>query len=177
MISLFAMLWVSAIFFGIVGMMRGWTKEIVSTAGIMLATFVVFQSDALLRGLLLSRISRDQAFIVQMAIFAAIIYLAYRSRTLVEERVQARPSRLQNAVLGALIGALNGYLMWGAVWYFLDVNEYPLAPLVIAPQPGSVTDQLLNAIPLVLLGGGAGGGGELFIITLVFLFLIVLFII
>jgi len=177
MISLFAMLWVSAIFFGIIGVMRGWSKEIIATAGIVLATFVLFQSDSLLRGLFLSRISRDQAFLVQMGIFAAIIYLAYRSRTVAEDRTQARPSRLQNAVLGAVFGAVNGYLMWGAIWYFLDVNEYPLAPLVIAPQPGSVTDQLLNAIPLLLLGGGAGGGGELFIITLIFLFLLVLFLV
>jgi hypothetical protein len=173
---MYSMLWLSAIFFGIIGALRGWNREIVATAGIVLATFVLFQFDSLLRNALLLTIASDQAFIIQIVIFAIIIYFAYQSRTVVEDRTPDNRSRAQYYALGALVGAFNGYLMWSAVWYLLDINQYPLYPLVIAPAPGSVTEQYLNAIPLVALGGLAGGS-DLLIIVVIIMFLIVIFMI
>ncbi len=64
MIELSALLWVMAIFFAIIGFLRGWTKEIVSTAGIILGLFALFQFDTLIRGTLLANVGRDQVFIV-----------------------------------------------------------------------------------------------------------------
>lgn len=177
MVQLYSMLWIMAAFFAVIGAIRGWSKEIVSTAGIILAMFALFQFDPLLRGVFLASVPRDQAFFVQIGLFAAIIYFAYQSRTIVNRRGPDNPNRAQNAVLGGVLGALNGYLIWGAVWYFLDINEYPLSPLVIAPAPGSVSEATLNTIPLVLLGGGAASNGELLTIIVIVLFLVVLFLI
>ena len=177
MVQLYSMLWIMAAFFAVIGAIRGWNKEMVSTAGIILALFALFQFDPLLRGVILASVPRDQAFFVQIGLFAAIIYFAYQSRTIVNRAGPSNPNRTQNAVLGAVLGALNGYLIWGAVWYFMDINEYPLAPLVIAPAPGSVSEATLNTIPLVLLGGGAASNGDLLTIIVIVLFLIVLFMI
>ncbi|MBC6936621.1 MAG: hypothetical protein DWB42_12365 [Chloroflexi bacterium] len=177
MVQLYTMLWISAIFFGIIGAMRGWNREIVSTAGIILALFTLFQLDPLLRGVFLASVPREQTFFVQVGLFAAIIYFAYQSRTIVDRSGPDNPNRTQNMVLGVVLGALNGYLIWGAIWYFLDINEYPFSPLVTAPPAGSVSEQALNAIPLVLLGGGAAASGELLTIVVIVLFLLVLFII
>ncbi len=33
--------------------------------------------------------------------------------------------RLQDSLLGLFLGALNGYLVWGTFWYFLDQARYP----------------------------------------------------
>jgi hypothetical protein len=60
------------------------------------------------------------------------------------------------------------------LWYFLDINEYPLAPLVIAPAPGSPSDQARDLIPLVILGGGTNGTGDFLAIAVVVLILIVM---
>lgn len=176
-VQLYTMLWICAIFFGIIGAMRGWNREIISTAGIILALFTLFQLDPLLRGVFLASVPREQTFFVQVGLFAAIIYFAYQSRTIVDRGGPDNPNRTQNMVLGVVLGALNGYLIWGAIWYFLDINEYPFSPLVTAPPPGSVSEQALNAIPLVLLGGGAAASGELLTIVVIVLFLLVLFII
>jgi hypothetical protein len=174
------MLWVMAIFFGVIGVIRGLRKEIVSFGGIVLATFALFQFDVLLRGVFLASIPRDQAFFVQAGLFLVVVYFAYQTRTFGGGPYEGgsgvpRANRFQDALLGALLGALNGYLIWGALWYFLDINDYPFAPLITAPAANSVSAQALNAIPLVLIGNAAGGGGgQVLTVIVVILFVVVL---
>jgi hypothetical protein len=169
-----------AIFFAIIGFLRGWNKEIVATAGIVLGLFALFQFDTILRGTLLANVSRDQVFFVQTGIFVAIVFFAYQTRSIMGEDIaRAREGRdnLQESVLGALLGALNGYLIWGSIWYFMDINEYPLAPYVIAPAPGSPSATTQQILPLVLLGGGPGGNGDLLAVAVIILFVFVLILI
>ena len=75
-----------------------------------------------------------------------------------------------------MLGALNGYLIWGTVWYFLDINDYPLSPLIIAPDPGSISAQNIGALPLALIGGAAGGSTEILTIVVILIFLSVMFV-
>lgn len=179
MIQLYSMLWITAAFFGVIGIIRGLRKELISLAGIILALFALFQFDALLRGIFLASVPRDQTFFVQVVIFGVIVYLAYQTRmfTRPTDEKGPRDSRVQDAILGGLLGALNGYLIWGAVWYFLDINDYPFAGIITAPGPTSISAQNINAIPLVLLGGAAGGSPEVLTIVVIILFVAVLFMI
>jgi hypothetical protein len=178
MIQMSTMLWIMAIFFAIIGFLRGWTKELISTAGIILGLFALFQFDTLLRGTLLANVPRDQTFFVQSGIFIVIVYFAYQTRGFIgggeARRAQQGRDSVQESLLGGLVGFLNGYLIWGSLWYFLDINEYPLAPSIIAPAPGSLSDQARGLLPLVILGGGVGGNGDLLAIAVIVLFLIVL---
>jgi len=180
MIQLSAMLWTLAIFFAIIGFLRGWNKELVSLAGIILGLFALFQFDSIIRGTLLVNVSRDQVFLVQAGIFIAIVFFAYQTRTVFGNNAGARGAAregrdsLQESILGGLLGFLNGYLIWGSLWYFMDINEYPLAPNIIAPSPGSPSDQARALLPLVLLGGGPAGNGDLLAIAVIILFIIVL---
>ena len=178
MVSLYSMLWVSAVFFGVIGVIRGLRKEIVSLGGVILATFALYQFDVLLRGIFLASVPRDQAFFVQAGLFCVVVYFAYQTRSFSYNDGQGGPrsNRLQDAILGGLLGALNGYLIWGALWYFLDINDYPFAPLITAPAANSISAQSLNAIPLVLLGGAVGGGGQVLTIIVILLFMLVLFV-
>ena len=174
------MLWVAAIFFGVIGVIRGLRREIVSFGGIILATFALFQFDVLLRGVFLASIPRDQAFFVQAGLFIVIVYFAYQTRNFgsgyYEQGREAGPrtNRFQDAILGGLLGALNGYLIWGAMWYFLDINDYPFAPLITAPAANSISAQALNAIPLVLIGNATGGGSQILTVIIVIMFVVVL---
>lgn len=180
MVQLAALMWMMAAFFGFIGLLRGWNKEIISTAGIVLGLFALFQFDTLLRGVLLVNVPRDQVFYVQSLFFISIVYFAYQQRALLAgERRRGGEGRddLQNKILGALLGFVNGYLIWGSLWYFLDINEYPLAPLIIAPSPGSASDQARNILPLVLLGGGPAGNGDLLAVAVIVLFVFVLIVI
>ncbi len=177
MIQLSAVLLTMAIFFGIIGYLRGWNKELISMAGIILALFALFQFDNLLRGVLLAGVSRDQVFLVQAGIFLIVVFFAYQTRGMGGGRGPDGRDRLQSSILGGLVGFINGYLIWGSLWYFMDINAYPLAPSVIAPAPGSPSDQARNLLPLVVLGGGVTGTGDLLAIAVIVLFLIVLVVI
>jgi uncharacterized membrane protein required for colicin V production len=137
MIQLSTMMVVLALFFAIAGFLRGWNKELVSTAGIVLGLFALFQFDTILRGTLLANVNRDQVFLVQAGIFIAIVFFAYQTRAIIGDDVRRREGRegrdsLQESVLGGLLGFLNGYLIWGSLWYFMDINEYPLSPYIFA---------------------------------------------
>jgi hypothetical protein len=173
MIQLYSMTWIVALFFAVIGGLRGLNKEIVSLSGIVLALFALFQLDSILRGFLLASVPADQVFFVQVGLFGLIIYYAYRTRSSGLPG-GARRGRLQDIILGCLLGALNGYLIWGAVWYFLDINDYPLSPLIIAPAPNSSSAQNLNLLPLVLIGGVAGSSTEFLTIGVIIVFLLVL---
>lgn len=179
MVSLYSMLWVSAVFFGVIGVIRGLRREVVALGGVILATFALYQFDVLLRGVFLASVPRDQAFFVQAGLFCIIVYFAYQTRSFgyyEDGQGGPRSNRFQDAILGGLLGALNGYLIWGALWYFLDINDYPFAPLITAPAATSISAQSLNAIPLVLLGGAVGGGGQVLTIIVILLFMMVLFV-
>jgi hypothetical protein len=176
MIELSAVLFLMTIFFGFIGSLRGWNRELIAMAGIILGLFALFQFDTLLRGAILRGVALDQVFIIQAALFIIVVFFSYQTRALGSDRRDGR-SNLQESVLGAIIGGINGYLIWGSLWYFMDINNYPLAPAVIAPSPGSPSDQALQLLPLVLLGGGVNGNGDLLAVAVIVLFLFVLIVI
>jgi hypothetical protein len=176
MIELSAVLVMMTIFFGIIGYLRGWNRELIAMAGIILGLFALFQFDTLIRGAILRGVALDQVFIIQASLFIIVVFFSYQTRALGGGRNEGR-SNLQESILGAIVGGINGYLIWGSLWYFMDINNYPLAPAVIAPAPGSPSDQALNLLPLVVLGGGVNGNGDLLAVAVIVLFLFVLIVI
>jgi len=173
MVQLYSLMWILAVFFAIIGVMRGWTKEIIATAGIMLALFALFQFDSLLRGTVLLTFPTDQVFFIQAAVFLLVVFIAYTNRTFISDDTPDRVT-LQEGLLGGIIGFVNGYLVGGSLWYFMDINEYPFSPYITAPAADSISAQNLNAMPLVILGGGATGSGDLLAVAVIGIFLLVL---
>jgi colicin V production protein len=184
MIQLSALLWASAIVFGVIGFMRGLSKEMISLSGVILALFALFQFDSLLRKVLLANVPPEQQFLVQTAIFLGIVFFAYQTRALGKRipGANAPPpaegrDNLQSTILGAVVGFVNGYLIWGSIWYFMDINGYPLTPFVAAPPQGSPSAQIIASLPLYLLAGGPGGDGNLLALMVIILFIFVLILI
>lgn len=178
MIQLVGVMWMMAIFFAVIGFLRGLNKEIISMSGIILALFALFQFDGYIRGTLLATVPTAQIFLFQTLLFSAVVFLAYQTRALgISDGGDDGRDSLQSSVLGSIFGFVNGYLIWGSVWYFMDINQYPLAPYVIAPAPGSPSEEALRILPLVLLGGGPEGSGDLLAIVVIVLFVVVLLII
>ena len=172
MIQLSSFMWLLAMFCAFIGFLRGWQREVVVTAGMLVVLFALLQFDPYLRGLLLFTLPRDQIFLIQAALFIAATLFLYQARDLGRERARGD---VEGGLLGALVGFINGYLIGGTLWYFMDINEYPLPQLIVAPSLNSPSAQSITIMPLVLLGGGASGTGDfLTIITLgVFLFVII----
>lgn len=85
--------------------------------------------------------------------------------------------QLQTNILGAIVGFINGYLIWGSLWYFMEINDYPLAPYIRAPLPNTFSAVNETQLPLYLLAGGPEGNGDLLAAAVIVLFVIVLIVI
>jgi hypothetical protein len=182
MMQLSAFLWTMALVFGYIGFSRGWNKEVIALSGIILGLFALYQFDDLLRGTLLANVSPEQVFLVQTVIFGIIVFFAYQTRALIgsdaaRARGEGGRDQLQTNILGAVVGFINGYLIWGTIWYFMEINNYPLAPYITRPAPGSPSAVTATQLPLYVLAGGPTGTGDLLALAVIVLFLIVLIVI
>ncbi len=184
MMQLSALLWIMAFLFGYIGFGRGWNKEVIATSGIILGLFALFQFDTLIRQTLLANVPAEQVFLVQSALFGIIVFFAYQTRAIIGTEASRMRSgdregrdELQTNILGAIVGFINGYLIWGTLWYFMHINNYPLSPYITAPAQGSPSAQTISQLPLYILAGGPGGTGDLLAVAVIILFLIVLIVI
>jgi uncharacterized membrane protein required for colicin V production len=175
MVQLSTLLFTAIIVFAIVGTMRGWTKEIVSTAGIILALFATWQFDGIILQPLTRGASPDQIFFLYAGILVLVALFAYQTPAAIdlirarEEASRNRRAGCQERLLGLIIGGVNGYLLFGSLWYYLDRTGYPFAPFVFAPAPGSQSAGLVETLPLVFLVQG-----QLLTVLVIVLFLFVI---
>jgi uncharacterized membrane protein required for colicin V production len=172
-VQLSTILWTLIVLFAVVGAIRGWTRELISTAGIILALFATWQFDAVLIQPLTRGATPEQIFFLYSGILVVISFFAYQTPTgLLARRQQAALDRrqgLQERLLGFVLGGVNGYLIFGSIWYYLDRTGYPFAPYIFAPSPGSASAAMVESLPLIFLVQG-----NLLTILVVVLFLFVL---
>jgi hypothetical protein len=178
MIELGAVMYVMMGVFGFIGYQRGLSKELISLAGIILALFALFQFNNLLLNVLLANVPPEQKFVVQCLLFGTIVFFAYQTRGLGRKLANdSGRDSLQSTILGTLMGAVNGYLIWGSLWYFMHINGYPLSPFISAPPAGTRSADMIAALPLYLLAGGPNGDGNLLAFAVILLFVFVLILI
>jgi hypothetical protein len=174
MIQLSSVLWMMIVMFAVVGFLRGWTREIVATAWIILALFTSQQFAPIVFDPLVQNASGEQVFYLYTGILALVTFFAYQTPTtaarLSEGRMWGgRREGLQERLLGLVVGAVNGYLIFGTVWYYLDRTGYPFNPFIIAPAPGSASAAMINSLPLIFLVQG-----NLLTVLVIILFLFVI---
>lgn len=181
MIQLTVVMWAMAALFGYIGFTRGWNKELIATSGIILGLFALNEFDDVIERMMITAPPSQQYFF-RMIIFIIIVFFAYQTRAVVGEEASRSRSRrggaegrdhLQSSALGAIIGFVNGYLIWGSFWYFMH-PDYPLSPNISAPLPGSASANFVNSLPLAVLGSG---DGNLLAAAVIVLFIVVLIVI
>lgn len=166
MLSLTTAFWTLVLLFAIVGMMRGWTKEIVVTASCILALVIInsFMSPIFTfigwdnSGTPPPEIRRWQFFIMS-GIMLLLGFIGYQGPTLARSRVADRLTRrdnLQDKILGFFVGALNGWLIVGSIWSFLEykivaANDWVrYAPNVPYPfDPARITRPTPELAPII----------------------------
>ncbi len=179
MLELVTLVWVLVAVFAVIGLGRGWTKEVIAMAGITLGLFALHQFDAVIRQQLLGQFPPQSKFLLQTLILLSIVFFAYQTRALGGSDARADGGEegrdaLQSRVLGGIAGAVNGYLVSGSIWYFMHINDYPLAPYIEAPADGSLSFSTVGNLPLFVLAGGPGAPGELLSLMVIVLFIVVL---
>ena len=141
MVTLLAVFWVFVVLFAVIGAMRGWAKEIVASAGVILALFAISQLGDVLQSLFPPTTTPAQRFGVRTGVFLAIVFFSYQGPGLAAAATKGKLSAklragVQDTLLGAVVGVLNGYLVAGTVWFFLKGEGYPFPSLFQVPEGG-----------------------------------------
>jgi hypothetical protein len=162
------------VLFAVIGSLRGWAKELLVSCALVLAMFINMLLDRYASGLL-STLPPQEIFGVRTGVFAVLAYFGYltpRLPWIPAERFLRE--RLQDWLLGIVIGALNGALLAGSLWFFLDKAGYPFPGFeqALASAKSPEITAMMQYMPPVLLG-------EMWVfvaVAVAFIFVIVVFV-
>jgi hypothetical protein len=155
MISLIFVFWMYVFLFGAIGWLRGWAKELLVAFSVVVSLTLNF----LLRRFapIISTLPEENItlFWIRVIILFVLVYFGYQTVISVA-RLQAgsRRERLQDSLFGIFLGAINGYLIAGSVWYYLDRAGYPFPSVIVIPT-GDLANKIavmVNYMPPHLLG-------------------------
>ena len=136
MITLDFFFYIMIVFFAIIGSMRGWAKEMLVSFSVILAIFIVSILESLMPSLVeqITRAGATAYFWVRTILLFMLVFFGYQTPNI----QKLGPSkfardRLQDVLLGAVLGAVNGFLVVGTLWYFMDTANYPFQPKILPP--------------------------------------------
>ncbi len=171
MMQLWVFLVLMMVMLGAIGYMRGYTKELVATSGIVLALFTLKQFETLLIDPLTDG-RPDSKFYLQATILLLFAFFAYQTPGETFAGIRERET-VQEGILGLLVGAFNGYLLFGSLWWYMDNVGYPFSPHIIQPvDPDSTSAIVTDLLPLTWMLSGDGSVLSLLMIAF-FVFVIV----
>lgn len=177
MVTLNALFWIFVIIFAIIGAVRGWAKEVLVTFSAILSIFIIVLLTTYIPFMKPdSGMSASTRFYIQLFIVSTTVifgYLTPKVRGVVGDRLVRQ--RFADILLGLVIGALNGYLIVGTIWYYMDAANYPIS-FITSPNPDTEAGQaalnlLQNLPPTFLVPPWI-----YFAIAVAFIFVVVVFI-
>ena len=136
-------LWICIfLLFGAVGLVRGFLKELGVTTTVFVAVYIISEwlekrgiTDVLLGravsaspGALSALAAHDPRSdlarcFLYVAVMSFMVFISYHGETLTFGGTP--PKGLTGVFFNLMIGLLNGYLIVGTIWYYLDKYDYP----------------------------------------------------
>ena len=176
MISLNFTFWLLVVIFGLIGVFRGWAKELLVSFSLVLS----LAFNALLRRYVpvVNTLPDDGTALlwIRIIIILTLVFFGYQTVGLPRFASKAAREKLQDSLLGFVLGAVNGYLVIGSIWFYMHQALYPFTSYITAPVKGTpMGDAALALIPILaprLLGEPA----IYFAVMLAFIFVLVVFI-
>lgn len=180
MVSLVVVFWMYVILFAIIGAMRGWARELLVAFSVILALFIISVLERFVPFIRTGLGAIPTAlFWLRTGMIISLVFFGYQTPNLPRLAGQSRfaRERLQDILLGIFLGALNGYLIAGTIWFYLDQANYPFVNLIQPPTPGTdvynATKRMMALMPPQLLGASSA---IYFAVALAFAFVLVVFI-
>jgi hypothetical protein len=155
---------------GAIGIIRGPSKELGVTMAlvVVLAIFAQFETlvgidqlpvrvNNLMGGLGFDTTDPLQQRTVVVFLYSAVLtltaFLAYHGEDTLAFKLDD-PKGALGALAGWLAGALNGYLIFGTVWFYLDYYNYPIQRYEwFTPNLTRTAQSLITFLPQNIAGG------------------------
>jgi len=176
MVTLNFLFWMFIVLFGVIGAMRGWAKELLVTFSVILALAFIALLEAYVP--FIKTLPKDSStlFWIQTILMCTLVFFGYQTVYIPRLAPKAHRERLSDSLLGFFLGALNAYLIFGSLWFYMAQAGYPFPNLVSQPVPGTPQgDAALNLVkylPPVVFGPPL----VYFAVILAFIFVIVVYI-
>jgi uncharacterized membrane protein required for colicin V production len=189
------------LFFAMIGYLRGWQKEVIALTGLVasiafLSTFgasFINRFPSAIPDVALGPEGVAQAgktrFMIQALFHCSLAFFSYQVVTRLADQVSGGRigervrANLERRIVGALIGAVNGYLLVGGLWSFLEYEITPVGyvqlplgiayafdPLVIRP----IADSVAMRVATDMLPLAAGFSPTLWLIFFFIAFFVVI---
>ena len=175
MMSIIFVFWSYVIVFAVIGLLRGWAKELLVAFSVIIALALNYLLKSYVPIVNKMEDSSIELFWVYVIILVALVFFGYQTVALVPHLAsKATRERLQDALFGAILGAVNGYLIFGTLLFYLNQAAYPFPNLVSVPT-GTVAQAVQNMMafmPPRLFGVP----GIYFAVILCFVFVIVVYV-
>ena len=158
MVQLISVLYLAIFTFAVIGYLRGFDKELIAMSGIVLAIFSLVQfNDFFISVTSGAGNPQRTLFYIQAFMILAVTFFAYQTPperfAKLRSGSRSRRDALQNRLLGVLMGGFNGYMAFGSIWYYLDINGYPLTSIQ-APVLNTASANFVGNLPLAWLLSG-----------------------
>ncbi len=172
------------VIFGFIGAMRGWVREIIATASLILAIFVLNQFGAILDSFApdSSPAGATARFAVKAVPFLVIAFFGYLGPAVVRSRFSnTARGRVEEGLISFLCGSLNGFLIFSTLAYLawdakiLGAGPFPPnanPPLFTPPTEGWENFFWIKNSAFLFFSGTT----LIIVLVFIFLFLIVVII-
>ena len=182
MVNIFFFFWLLVGLFAVIGAMRGWAKEILVSFSIFLALFLISLLEnyvPFFRVLLESDDPSTAQYVFWLRTIVVVVLAFFGFQTPSLQRFVASEKfnrdRLQDALLGFVLGSVNGFLIVGTVWFYMHQANYPFPQWISPPvdEPGrAAVERLVAYLPPRWLGIP----GIYFAVAVAFIFVLIVFI-
>ena len=175
MMSIVSFFWICVAIFTMVGWMRGWAKELLVSFSAILAlalNYILRRYIPFVRDMPADDVT---LFWIQTIIMLVLVYFGYQTVNITRLTAKAAREKVQDALFGGFLGALNGYLIAGSILYYMNAANYPFPKFMTKPTDPALVDtvnQMMSYMPPQLLGEP----GIYFAIILAFIFVLVVYI-
>jgi uncharacterized membrane protein required for colicin V production len=185
MVSLLVLLYIFVILFAIIGAMRGWARELLVTFSVILAFFLINIMETIVMERFGVGIVEDKSggqFWIRGFIISVLVFFGYQSPRIPKFAAAVKKEKISDSFLGFFLGAINGYLFAGTLWFYMDYANYPFEyfanpelflELANIHPPAETAIAFISKLPPAWLGTEPG----IYIaVGLAFLFVLVVFI-
>jgi uncharacterized membrane protein required for colicin V production len=160
MVEISTVFWMFVFFFAFLGFVRGWAREVLVAASVILAFFIIFVLEtyipiisAFFTGFQVpdSAIMPIQQFWFRTVILIVLVFFGYETPSLPRlSGPRFKRDNFRDSALGFILGAVNGYLVIGTLWSFMNDAGYPF-DFIVAPLTQSSLDMISKLPPPMLL--------------------------
>lgn len=174
MISIIYVFWMYVILFAVIGMLRGWAKELLVGFSVVVAVALNFLLHTYAP--MVKTLKEDDLtlFWVQTIVLVTLVYFGYQTVISVARlQAGARRERLQDSLFGLFLGAVNGYLVTGTFWSYWAAANYPGG---FYSKPADATVQTINAMLEYMPPHLLGSPGIYFAVIVVLIFILVVYV-